>query len=264
MRLSFLPLIFLSMAAFAIEPPPVGLPRSSGFCCDISTFGSLGFISGYSGFHGQPVWVFHEVRAPIFKSKRSGHFSADKRLSVPISPSVFANSGFDRGHLAPSHDVGAVFGPLAQRQSFLMTNICPQRPVLNRKVWRKLESWCWSNFSKSTTTTVIFSGPIFDNNRSHLGQSPVELPDAFFKVVFSDSGGSFFMVAFIVPANASSTDIGLYVSTVDMVEEMTGFDFFPLIPVTLQNSLESKRPLTVPTRNPTASTVPARNLTPPR
>ena len=243
MRFSFLPLIFLSMAAFAIEQPPVGLPRSSGFCCAVSTFASLGFISGYSAFHGQPVWVFHEVRAPLFKSKRSGHFKADTRLPVPIPPSVFKHSGFDRGHMAPSHDIGAVFGVVAQRQSFLMTNICPQRPVLNRKVWRNIESWCWSNFSKSTATTVVFSGPIFDNARSHLGHSPIELPDAFFKVVFSDSGGSLFMVAFLVPADASDTDIGSYVSTVDKVEELTGFDFFPLIPVPLQIDLESKRPI---------------------
>lgn len=241
MRYSFLAILFLSPGLFAIEPPAAGLPRLSGFCCSVSTLSSVGFISGYSQSHGQPAWVFHELRSPIYKSKRSGHFLADKRLPFPISPAVFSRSGFDRGHMAPAHDIGAVYGSAAQQQSFLMSNICPQTPALNRKIWRNIESWCWSNFSNSTTTATVFSGPVFDNDKTYLGQSSIEIPDAFFKVILYNSEGNLHMVAFVVPANASSNEVASYVSTVDKVEEITGFNFFPSIPLDTQNNLESSR-----------------------
>ena len=198
-------------------------------------------ISGYSSAHGQPAWVFHEIRSPVFKSKRSGNFRSDNRLKFPVPPSVFNRSGFDRGHMAPAHDIGAVYGSAAQRESFLMSNISPQGPTVNRKIWRNIESWCWSMFSASTTTTVVFSGPVFDNKKAYLGQSSVELPDAFFKVILYQSKGNLHMVAFIVPADASSNQITSYVSTIDKVEEITGFDFFPSIPLATQNTLEAKR-----------------------
>lgn len=122
-----------------------------------------------------------------------------------------------------------------------MSNICPQTPTLNRKIWRNIESWCWSNFSTSTTTATVFSGPIFDNDKTYLGQSSIEIPDAFFKVILYKSKGNLHMVAFIVPANASSKEVTSYVSTVDKVEEITGFDFFPSIPLVTQNTLEARR-----------------------
>lgn len=241
MRYSFLAILFLSPCLFAIEPPAAGLPRLSGFCCSVSTLSSVGFISGYSSAHGQPAWVFHEIRSPVFKSKRSGNFRSDNRLMFPIPPSVFNRSGFDRGHMAPAHDIGAVYGSVAQRESFLMSNISPQRPALNRKIWRSIESWCWSTFSTSTTTAVIFSGPVFDKDKTYLGMSSVELPDYFFKVILYQSKGNLHMVAFVVPADASSNEITSYISTVDKVEEITGFDFFPSIPLGTQNTLESSR-----------------------
>jgi len=241
MRYSFLAILFVSPGLFAIEPPAAGLPRLSGFCCSISTLSNVGFISGYSSAHGQPAWVFHEIRTPVFKSKRSGNFRSDKRLKFPIQPSVFNRSGFDRGHMAPARDIGAIFGPDAQRESFLMSNISPQRPTLNRKIWRNIESWCWSSFSASTTSAIVFSGPVFDKSKGYLGLSSVELPDAFFKIILYRSKDNLHMVAFVVPADASSNEITSYVSTVDKVEEITGFDFFPSIPLDTQNTLESSR-----------------------
>ena len=159
----------------------------------------------------------------------------------PIPPSVFHRSGFDRGHLAPAHDIGAVYGSVAQRESFLMSNISPQGPTLNRTIWRNIEAWCWSTFSTSTSTAVVFSGPVFDKNKTFLGRSSVELPDAFFKVILYQSKDDLHMVAFVVPANASSKEITSYVSTVDKVEEITGFDFFPSIALVTQNTLEARR-----------------------
>jgi endonuclease G len=241
MRYSFLAILFLSPGLFAIEPPAAGLPRLSGFCCSVSTLSCVGFISGYSSAHGQPAWVFHEIRSPVFKSKRSGNFRSDSRLMFPIPPSVFNHSGFDRGHMAPAHDIGAVFGSAAQRESFLMSNISPQGPTLNRKIWRNIESWCWSTFSASTTTAIVFSGPVFDKDKTYLGRSSIELPDAFFKVILYQLKGNLHMVAFVVPADASSNEITSYVSTVDKVEEITGFDFFPSIPLDTQITLEARR-----------------------
>lgn len=49
----------------------------------------------------------------------------------------YKRSGFDRGHLAPSDDMGT---EQSQSESFSLTNMIPQVPKHNQQTWRNVES----------------------------------------------------------------------------------------------------------------------------
>jgi hypothetical protein len=55
-------------------------------------------------------------------------------------PNDYRNSGYDKGHLCPAADRSASREDMDA--TFLMTNIAPQAPALNRGPWEKLESYC--------------------------------------------------------------------------------------------------------------------------
>jgi endonuclease G len=72
-------------------------------------------------------------------------------------PSDYTNSGFDRGHLAPAGDMK--WSETAMDESFLMSNISPQKPAFNRGIWKKLEekirSWAIENDSIIVVTGLF-------------------------------------------------------------------------------------------------------------
>ncbi len=70
-----------------------------------------------------------------------------------LRPNDYTGSGYDRGHIAPSADRTRNEGhiaPSADRTrnevdnsaTFLMSNMMPQVPELNRGVWGDLEEYC--------------------------------------------------------------------------------------------------------------------------
>lgn len=64
-------------------------------------------------------------------------FTTDNRVANPVEPSDYYKSGYDRGHLASD----ASFDSDEERltEVYLMTNIVPMTPRVNRGVWKKLE-----------------------------------------------------------------------------------------------------------------------------
>lgn len=69
---------------------------------------------------------------------RSEHmsFKKDKRLAVEHSPESYASVEYDRGHMVPAANATT---KEALEQTYLMSNIVPQDPHLNRGAWRDLE-----------------------------------------------------------------------------------------------------------------------------
>lgn len=51
----------------------------------------------------------------------------------------YRNSGYDRGHLAPAAD--HAHSDSAMRDTFVLTNVSPQLPLLNRSMWLRLEEF---------------------------------------------------------------------------------------------------------------------------
>jgi len=75
-------------------------------------------------------------------AERTNQFRPDPSLPpgwYQVRTSDYTGSGFDRGHLCPSADRTA--SDVANQETFFMTNIVPQSPVLNRGAWANLESF---------------------------------------------------------------------------------------------------------------------------
>ncbi len=140
--------------------------------------------------------------------------------------SDYSGSGYDRGHLCPAGDMN--FNQTAMSQSFFMTNISPQKPGLNRQIWKELEEkvrdWAVDNDS-----IIIITGPIFSQKPRRIGNNKVAVPSQFYKVVADISNkDGYKAIAFIFDNKDYNTNEQFmdYAISVDELEQQTGIDFF--------------------------------------
>ena len=201
------------------------------------------FIIGYSEFKKNPLWVGYKLSKVPPNSKRHerpSSFYVDDRTFSKVKHSDYTHSGYDRGHLAPNYAISTLYGKSSQLDTFLMSNITPQKPNLNRKLWQRLESAEVKYFTKLSDEIYVFTGPIFDDDIEKL-KSGVEIPDKFFKVYAMKNGNSIKLLAFIMPQNVRGNEsLSKYVVSIDEVEKLTGFDFFHKLEDKLQDKLESE------------------------
>lgn len=87
---------------------------------------------------------------------RHKNFMHDKNLSASAYPQDYVNSGYDRGHMAPAGDMKWDRG--AMRESFYMSNVCPQNKKLNSGAWNNLEEEIRYWAGKDSALIVITGG----------------------------------------------------------------------------------------------------------
>ena len=103
------------------------------------------FILSYNENHEQADFVLYflnQERVTLSKRaerKRMSSFKMDKKIFTKTAKSKdYAKTGYDRGHLVPAADM--TFNIVALKESFLMSNVSPQKPKFNRGIWKGLES----------------------------------------------------------------------------------------------------------------------------
>ena len=146
-----------------------------------------GFLVGWSDVRVNPLWVsylLHEVEDPSAGPRPD--FRRDWRTLWPIAADSYFGSGYDRGHLAPNYAIAVVHGREAQRDTFAMSNMSPQRPNLNRRLWQRLEEVVIDRFVPRFGVVQVITGPVFperflDNVFNRVGF--VEIPEAFYKII---------------------------------------------------------------------------------
>lgn len=83
------------------------------------------------------------------------------------------------------------------QETFLLSNICPQHPALNRKLWKKLEFYTRS-LAKNNLAAYVCSGPLYLPKEINgklivqyevLGIQQVAVPTHFFKIILIDKKG---------------------------------------------------------------------------
>ena len=130
----------------------------------------------------------------------------------------------------------------AQKEAFLMTNICPQNGDLNQRDWKYLEEACRDWASKYGKIYIV-SGPVFrSKNPQTVGEHEVSVPDAFFKVVLTlgkkqDAPKS---IGFIYNNVEGRHKMEYYARSVDEVEKMTGLNFFSHLDDKVENRIEAE------------------------
>ncbi|KAL7460487.1 hypothetical protein ACHAXS_000934 [Conticribra weissflogii] len=145
----------------------------------------------------------------IMASRKNKHFTAETTLP-PTHRSLnshYKHSGYDRGHLAPAADFP--FSDEEMEDTFVLTNISPQLPRVNRGSWLRLEEFVRDvvvaadegSCDGEEMETWVVSGPIwlpssrtdqtssggegFRYSFDGIGKPPsvVSVPTHFFKVV---------------------------------------------------------------------------------
>ncbi len=119
---------------------------------------------------------------------RRPSYRQDPRLPREQQASVddFKHTLWSRGHLARgSHHRTS---PCEYRNTYLITNICPQHPKFNSGVWHRLEMDIWTRIAR-IGNAVLVSGSIFQDDRplAVIGEGKVAVPTHFYKLLFTGS-----------------------------------------------------------------------------
>ncbi|WP_248850598.1 DNA/RNA non-specific endonuclease [Thiomicrospira microaerophila] len=230
--------VYIARPAMAFE----GIPKHQDWKMELTTrvIRNEAFMVGYSEIFGNPLWVKYQVLPKpdnIQRLPRPDRFVHDWRslrcwLHFPcVNHDDYTGTGYDRGHMAPNHVIATRYGQNAQHQTFLMTNITPQRPNLNRRAWQRLEEIAANHFSDNLGAFWVVTGPIFDEKPQFLpGYKMIAIPKAFYKIFIreaEDPNEPPKVLAFIMPQNLNGNeDLSDFLVSVRDIEQQTGLDFF--------------------------------------
>lgn len=221
-----------------------GAPAAKGFPHAIRTLVNKGYVTGYCEALEDPAWVAYRVGdldRPAVAPPRPEGFEADARTAARVQPSAYVNSGYDRGHLAPNHAIATRYGEAAQRETFLMSNIVPQRHALNAGPWKDLEMKIATSYPGRFGEVWVLAGPVFGAKPARLPNGPA-VPEAFFMIVIDESDGRVRTQALIFPQETpAGAELGRFVVSIDEVERRTGLDFLVELEDGAETALEAKR-----------------------
>ncbi len=204
------------------------------------------FILGYSDLRGNPLWVEYAL-TPVDDTqeslKRPSRFQTDWRSFNRLSHASYDKSGYDRGHMAPNYAISHLYGKQAQADSFLMTNITPQRPKLNQKLWQRLEEVEIKHFTQTFSKIWVITGPVFSGSVERLNSDwKVEIPDAFYKIYATEATPDKApkVLAFLMPQTVNGREpLTQFITSIDAIEAQTGLDFFTQLDDSIEAPLEA-------------------------
>lgn len=251
---AFLLYIILSISSFALATEQnnckiadwacfKGVPKAKD---NLTILKNSCFIVGYSENRKNPDWVCYSIGKSRQPSAKRPSFKSDPRTAAQVVTRDYTNSGYDRGHMAPNHAIATRYGIEAQEETFLLSNICPQTPELNRQAWKDLEQLIAKEYYKEYGRVWIITGPIYDDDKDCLS-SGIEIPDAFYKIVVDvDEEAELIRTqAFIFPQRPTTKKLSKFLTTINDIETKTGIDFFHELSDDYEEQIESKKAKTV-------------------
>lgn len=199
-----------------------------------------GYVTSYNADLRIPNWVgwvLTDAHTSGINKRKNSQFHEDYDVPTPRATHFdYIQSGYDRGHMCPAGD--NKWDAQALDETFLMTNICPQNPNLNKGDWNELEMKC-RNWANRMGKIYIVCGPILYNQKHKtIGKNRVTVPEAFFKVVLCLEGNPK-GIGFIYKNQSGDKALNSYVNSIDQVERITGIDFFANLPDDIETEVEA-------------------------
>jgi endonuclease G len=162
------------------------------------------FATVYDDVNNATVFSTEIAQARVVKVPRTDDFRGDKRIADTPTPADYTNTGYDRGHMVPAANAD-------ERQemsdTFLMTNMTPQLPSVNRIAWKNLEERVRSVPFKWVVTGAYY-GPAIkcEVTVKCIGKARVPVPVLLYKVVYFESGNTaVYIVDNVTPKSQVST-----------------------------------------------------------
>ena len=186
-----------------------------------------------------PNWVAWHLIAEHTDGlcKRLGNFHEDEDVPMPRATlDDYRGSGWSRGHMCPAGD--NKWDRIAMSESFLLSNMCPQDRNLNSGLWNRIEMDCRKWAQKYGSVFIVCGPVLYNKEHETIGVNKVVVPEAFFKVILCLQGTPK-AIGFVVKNNAGTKKKDQYINTVDEVERITGYDFFPSLPDSIEDKVEA-------------------------
>lgn len=199
----------------------------------------VGFTISFNKINKTPNYVIWELLGEETNGdqERSDKFWTDPDLEGCPSTKDYTRSGYDRGHLCPAAD--QKWNAQAMADCFVMANIAPQKHELNAGAWLTLENK-ERQWAQRDSAIMIVAGPLYsDADKTTIGDAKVRVPGAFFKALVAPYVESPRGIAFIYPNMSAPGNMQDYAVSIDELEKITGFDFFPALPDDIENIVES-------------------------
>jgi endonuclease G len=196
------------------------------------------YTLSYSEKDEQPEWVYYELTSEMVDGRqpRTDDYRPDEKVSsVSAQLEDYNYSGYDRGHLCPAGDMKLNLTSMSE--SFYLSNMSPQVKEFNAGIWNTLEDQI-RRWALTCGRIYVVTGGVLTSNKGKIGSNGVSIPKYFYKVIY-DPRGQGRMIAFLIPNEDSDKPLQNYIVTVDSLESLTRIDFFPELPVSYENHLES-------------------------
>jgi endonuclease G len=201
-------------------------------------------------------WVSWELNSTYLGSTgRTNSFAPDALLPmdfIQVRPDEFFTTGFDRGHVLPSAD--RTFNSTENRETFLMTNMLPQAPDLNRKSWNNLEQYC-RDLVRSGYTLFVVAGAYGTGGDGSAGAASsvgdgVNVPQRNYKVIVATRETSVSKItndAIVIATDfpnsnevANKRDWVRFITTATDIEKDAKISLFTGLSTTLQNDFRKR------------------------
>lgn len=193
----------------------------------------------YNNITRQPNWVMWQLTGEhVMKRKDDvwNEYREDTELPSEIRSTLadYASSGYDRGHMCPGGDCN--WDDEGRDETFVLSNMCPQNPNLNRGDWKEIEMAC-RKWAQQYGSIYIVCGPIFLRSKQHerIGANQIPVPEAFFKVVLCAESSNPKGIGFICRNTDGNRKKDFYVNSIRQVERVVGYKFFPSLNDSIKN-----------------------------
>lgn len=250
--------------SFVAAPVSAECTRAVHTFCGVPDEGNTlirqGYLLSYDADRRVPRWVAYKIE-PDYRNtpERDGPFDnyrTDPDMADPVVDGdydgLFGSHGFARGHLAPygvmggDRDGDGQYASLDDTEndpedahtvfeSNYMSNMAPQHHYEfngSGGLWYKVERWIQDDLVQAGGRTVwVFAGTIFGPGPAEwvVSDKNIVVPPVFFKVVIEDTftPEEPRVLAFLLPhQRVSHGDIDDFLVSVDIIEQLTGLNFF--------------------------------------
>ena len=193
------------------------------------------YALSYNRDNATPNWVaWHLDSSWLGSTARQNDFRNDTTLPTgwyQVLGTDYSGSGYDRGHMLPSAD--RTLTVTDNSSTFLMTNIIPQMQSNNQGPWADLETYC-RTLAGTTNELYIVSGGV--GTIGWIANGRVAVPRETWKVIVVIPKGTndaarvtsaTRTIAVVMPNSGTiNTNWRTYRTSIDTVENITGYDFF--------------------------------------
>lgn len=217
------------------------------------------YALSYNNSKGTANWVSWQLNATwIGTVDRCSSFRPDTTLPptfVRVVPTDYSLSGFSRGHMTRSRDRSA--NQTDNCATFLMTNIVPQTQAQNEGPWLELENLSQA-LALAGKELYIIAGPTGEGAtglkgfKTRIGNDKVTVPTSTWKIIVVLDRPQLRLKGVTtqtrVIAVKMPNEVGIqaksykdYLTTVDELEKLTGYDFLSDVPKAVQDVIEARK-----------------------